>query len=126
MLATLLLVALGGAIGSVLRFGAGLAAARLIGTGLPWGTLAVNVAGSFLIGVAFVLLAERGQARAAAFVMTGLLGGFTTFSAFSLETLALWSRGAGGAVVYAAGTFGLCLAAVAAGVGVGRTIGGGV
>ena len=127
MLATLLLVALGGAIGSVLRFGAGLAAARLIGTGLPWGTLAVNVAGSFLIGVAFVLLAERGQARAAAFVMTGLLGGFTTFSAFSLETLALWSRGAaGGAVVYAAGTFALCLAAVAAGVGVARTIGGGV
>ena len=124
MLATLLLVALGGAIGSVLRFGAGLAAARMGAAGLPWATLAVNVAGSFLIGVAFVLLAERGHTRAAAFVMTGLLGGFTTFSAFSLETLALWSRGAAGAAAaYAGGTFALCLGAVAAGVALARWFG---
>jgi CrcB protein len=81
-------VALGGALGSVARYGAGLAAARLLGLGFPWGSLIVNVVG----GLAMGLLAARigpEQEPLRLFLGVGLLGGFTTFSAFSLETLRL-------------------------------------
>lgn len=90
---TLAQVALGGAIGSVARFLTVQAAAWLGLTGLPWGTLAVNVIGSFAMGWLAVTLADRGALQAAPFLMTGLLGGFTTFSAFSLETVRLWQDG---------------------------------
>jgi len=63
----------------------------------PFGTLAVNVVGSFLIGLAFVALAERGLERWMPLVMTGILGGFTTFSAFSLDTFRLYEAGRIGA-----------------------------
>ena len=84
---TLLYVALGGAIGASLRYLTFLAVA------FPTGTLVVNVLGSFLMGVAFVFLAHKGLDRAAVFTMTGVLGGFTTFSAFSLDAFRLYERG---------------------------------
>ncbi len=88
MIATLLQIALGGALGSVARYAAvrGVVAA---GVTAPVGTLAVNVIGSFLIGVLFVLA----PARIAPFLLVGLLGGFTTFSAFSLDTLTMIEAG---------------------------------
>ena len=86
-------VALGGALGSMARFGLSGFAARTFGTAFPWGTLIVNVVGSLAIGVAAALVTADGRALVAgdirAFVVVGVLGGFTTFSAFSLETLAL-------------------------------------
>ena len=93
---TILYVALGGACGASLRWLFGRWTLRVLGPDFPWGTLGVNVIGSFVMGLAAVLLMERvegGWARFAPFVMTGLLGGFTTFSAFSLETITLIERG---------------------------------
>lgn len=91
----LLIVALGGAIGASLRHLTGLAALRLFGHAFPWGTLAVNVVGSFVMGVFIELLARRLNAsnELRLFIATGLLGGFTTFSAFSLDAIVLWERG---------------------------------
>ena len=93
MLMTLLQVALGGAIGSSARYLTSVGAMRLIGPGFPWATLAVNVVGSFLMGVLVVVLAHKSGTRLAPFLMTGILGGFTTFSAFSLDALTLYERG---------------------------------
>ena len=94
MISTLLHVALGGAIGATARFGVGLAMLRAFGaTAFPLPILTVNVVGSFLMGVFVVLAAQRGLAHLSPFVMVGLLGGFTTFSAFSLETVTLIERG---------------------------------
>ena len=91
----LFLVMLGGAIGSGLRFLTNIAAIRLVGSGFPWGTFAVNVLGSFLMGLFVELLARRLNAPAELrlFVATGILGGFTTFSAFSLDFAVLAGRG---------------------------------
>ncbi len=87
MIWTVLQVALGGAIGASGRYLTGVAMTRLLGTGFPWGTLAVNVLGSFVMGLAYVLLMTRdeGVSPLVPLVMTGVLGGFTTFSAFSLD-----------------------------------------
>ncbi|TGD62513.1 fluoride efflux transporter CrcB [Tabrizicola sp. WMC-M-20] len=93
MILTLFHVALGGAIGASLRYLVTVASARAFGIGFPYGTLMVNVGGSFLMGVLVVVLAEKGGMRAAPFLMTGILGGFTTFSAFSLDAISLWERG---------------------------------
>ncbi len=93
MLTNILSVALGGAIGSVLRYLTNVGFLRVIGPGFPWATLAVNVVGSFVMGVLVELLAQRGGQRFAPLLMTGLLGGFTTFSAFSLDSVTLWERG---------------------------------
>ncbi len=92
----LILVAAGGAIGSSLRHLVNLAAFRLVGPGFPWGTMAVNIAGSFAMGVFVEMLARRFGAsnEVRLFVATGILGGFTTFSAFSLDFAVLWERGA--------------------------------
>lgn len=90
------MVALGGAIGSVLRWGAVTLVARLPrGAGFPWGTLGVNLAGSLAIGFMIALAFERGQPSPTLrlFLVTGILGGFTTFSAFSWETLAMLREG---------------------------------
>jgi len=117
----LLLVAVGGAAGSVLRHLAGLAALRLAGVGFPWGTLLVNVAGSLLMGICWQLLAQRGPNAAQLLVMTGFLGGFTTFSAFSLETAQLWMRGEVlQCVGYVAASVALSLVAVTLGMWLAR------
>ena len=114
-------VALGGALGSVARYGVQLASLRLAGTGFPLGTLVLNVLGCFAMGLLFVWLTERGLMRYAPLLITGILGGFTTFSAFSLDALLLWERGqAGWAAGYVAASVLLSLGAVAAGVGVMR------
>lgn len=119
MMPAFLQVAIGGALGSVLRYGVTLAAGRM--TGLPLGTLAVNVAGSFVMGFLAAVLVTRGNQHLAPFLMTGLLGGFTTFSAFSLDALNLWQRaGAGPAVGYVTGSVLLSLLAVVAGLAIGR------
>ena len=91
----LILVAVGGAIGASLRHLVNLASLRLAGPGFPWGTMAVNVAGSFAMGVFVELLARRLNAsnELRLFIATGVLGGFTTFSAFSLDFAVLWERG---------------------------------
>ena len=90
-----LLVFVGGGLGSIARHGINRAGLAMIGPGFPWWTLTVNVLGSFLIGLLAGLLGamEAGQ-NARLFLVTGFLGGFTTFSAFSLDTLTLWERGA--------------------------------
>ena len=93
MIHTLWQVALGGALGASARYLTGVATMRLIGPGFPWGTLAVNIAGSFLMGVLVVVLAHKDATRLAPLLMTGVLGGFTTFSAFSLDTITLIERG---------------------------------
>ncbi|MBA83487.1 fluoride efflux transporter CrcB [Thalassobius sp. S69A] len=93
MMTTLLQVALGGAIGASGRYLTGLAAIRLMGPGFPWGTLAVNILGSFAMGVIVVVLGHFSANRFAPLLMTGVLGGFTTFSAFSLDAITLWERG---------------------------------
>ncbi len=102
MFMTLLQVALGGAIGASLRYTAGLSIIRLVGHNpFPVAIILVNVIGSFLMGVFVVSAANRGLTHLSPFVMTGLLGGFTTFSAFSLEAVTLYERGdLGGAVLY--------------------------
>lgn len=90
----ILQVAMGGALGAVLRYGAVQAAARAFSLGTPVGTVFVNLVGSFLMGVVAVWFLERvGDAKAAPFVMAGVLGGFTTFSAFSLDAITLWEQG---------------------------------
>ena len=121
MVWTLAQVALGGALGSLARFAVQAGGVRLFGPGLPLGTLAINLLGCLVIGVLFVWLTEKGMMRAAPFLMAGVLGGFTTFSAFSLDAFLLWERGqpvlaAGYVLVTVAGT----LAAVGLGAWLAR------
>lgn len=94
MILTVLQVALGGAIGASLRYLTNVGVMRLVGPGFPWGTVVCNVVGSFAMGVLVVVLANTSGNRFAPFLMTGLLGGFTTFSAFSLDAVTLFERGA--------------------------------
>jgi CrcB protein len=86
-----LAVGAGGAVGSVLRYTLTNAVVRAVGTAFPYGTVLVNVIGSFVIGIMYVWLMERMGARPElrAFLIVGVLGGFTTFSSFSLETVTL-------------------------------------
>ena len=94
MISTLFSVAAGGAIGASLRYLTGVGLLRLLGPmSFPVAIITVNVVGSFLMGVFVVLAAQRGLTHLSPFVMTGLLGGFTTFSAFSLEAVTLYERG---------------------------------
>jgi CrcB protein len=113
-----LLVALGGAIGSAARYGVGLAAARVFGAGLPWGTLLVNVIGGFAMGL---LAARVGSAENARLLFgVGILGGFTTFSAFSIETVRLMQTQIGMAALYVAASVILSVGACALGFALGR------
>ena len=115
----ILAIAGGGALGAVSRFWVSTGVYRLLGRDVPWGTLAVNVAGSFAMGLLFVLLLERTVAspelRAA--ILVGFLGSFTTFSTFSLETLTLVQQGeTGRALLNIAASVLLCLAACWGGI----------
>ena len=93
-----LAVALGGAIGASGRYLVAHHALRLMGPNFPWGTLAVNIIGSFVMGLLVELMALKISVspEVRAFLVTGLLGGFTTFSAFSLEVAVLIERHANG------------------------------
>ncbi|MDA8585900.1 fluoride efflux transporter CrcB [Rhodobacteraceae bacterium] len=94
MFGTLISVAVGGAIGASLRYLTGVWIVRLIGvTSFPVSIIAVNILGSFLMGVFVVLAARLGLNHLSPFLMTGFLGGFTTFSSFSLEAVTLYERG---------------------------------
>ena len=118
-----LLVALGGGIGSVLRYGTSLIAARWLGVDFPYGTLIVNVVGSFLIGVVQELAGETGMIREPTrlFLSAGVMGGFTTYSAFSYETVRLVQLGGvGRAVANVLVTTLVCLAVCVLGVVAGR------
>ena len=90
-----LIVALGSALGGALRHGVNLGTARLLGTGWPYGTFTVNVVGSFVIGLVAGYFTLKGNTSQAwrLFLTTGILGGFTTFSAFSLDVTLLYERG---------------------------------
>jgi CrcB protein len=118
-----LLLFAGGGIGAVLRYELeGLVQAQA-GATFPWGTFAVNVLGCFAIGLVATWIDERGAASATMrlFLVPGVLGGFTTFSAFGLETWRLVEEGAFGfAAGNALGSVAVCLAAVAAGAALGR------
>jgi CrcB protein len=116
MISTLIQVALGGAIGAAARFGVGAALFRP-GGGFPVGVLAVNVIGSFLMGLVVVYLGQKMLSHLNPFLMTGVLGGFTTFSAFSLEVYTLFERGeVGQAALYVALSVILSIAALVAGI----------
>jgi CrcB protein len=110
-----LIVALGSAIGGALRHGVNVGAARLMGTGWPYGTFAVNVLGSFAMGVLAGYFAFKGIAsqRSLLFLTTGVLGGFTTFSAFSLDVALLFEQGRlGAAASYVLGSVALSIGAL--------------
>ncbi|MGN6482151.1 fluoride efflux transporter CrcB [Luteibacter sp.] len=106
-----LLVFIGGGLGSMARYGISVFGMRLLGQGFPWPTLLINIVGSALMGLLTGWLAAQGTSPQSLrlFVATGILGGFTTFSTFSLETVLLYERG----------QLGLAVAYVAASVGVG-------
>jgi CrcB protein len=122
-----LLVFLGAGLGGALRHGVNVACARACGTAFPWGTLAVNVVGSFAMGLLAAWLAFRAGAGwsqgARLFLATGILGGFTTFSAFSLDAVLLWERGAAlAALGYVAASVVLSIAGLVLGLAVVRSL----
>ena len=123
MIQTLSQVALGGALGASARYLTNVGILRLVGPGFPWATVTVNVLGSFLMGVLVIALAEVLGNRYAPFLMTGLLGGFTTFSAFSLDAVTLWEGGRPElAAAYVAGSVLLSIAALVAGLFIARGV----
>jgi CrcB protein len=117
---TYMWIALGSALGGMARHWCTMVAATWFGAAFPWGTLFINIIGSFIIGLFFALTGPEGRLQvpldARLFVMTGICGGYTTFSAFSLQSLSLFQDGAwlrGGA--YIAASVALCLMGVWAG-----------
>ena len=121
------LVFLGAGIGGALRHGVNVGCARMCGTAFPWGTLTVNVIGSFVMGIVVAWLAFRAgegwSQPVRLFLTTGILGGFTTFSAFSLDAVMLWGRGQLGlAVAYVAASVILSIAGLLAGLALIRTL----
>ncbi|MGI9462661.1 MAG: fluoride efflux transporter CrcB [Aestuariivirgaceae bacterium] len=121
----ILWVAAGGAVGASGRDLMNVYAGRFLGTDFPWGTFIVNVAGSFLMGMFIIAMALKFQTslEMRAFLTTGILGGFTTFSAFSLDFVTLFERKQHGlAVLYAASSVGLALVAIFAGMALMRAL----
>lgn len=122
---TILWVALGGAIGSAARYGVNVWAGRMLGSEFPWHTFIVNVVGCFAMGVLVELMALKlnigNETRA--FLTTGILGGFTTFSAYSLDFAVLVERKSySTALAYGTGSVALSLIAVFAGLSLVRTL----
>ena len=119
-----LTVAAGGAIGASLRHLVGLWTLRQFGPGLPVGTLGVNVLGSFLMGVLAAWLLARGAGQGfALFLGTGVLGGFTTFSAFSLDAVRLLeAKGMGAFAAYVGASVGLSLIALVLGLALAKAL----
>jgi CrcB protein len=121
----MVLVFLGSGLGGVARYAVGLAAGAAFGVGFPWGTLIVNIAGSLVMGLLTGYLAWRGSGTDALRLLlaTGFLGGFTTFSAFSLDVALLWERGdVVAAVLYAGLSVLVSLAALFIGLWLTRTV----
>lgn len=119
----ILVVFLGAGLGGVLRHGANVGIGRLLGTGFPYATLVVNVTGSFLMGLAAGWFALRGDAPQVLrlFLTTGILGGYTTFSAFSLDAALLYERGeTGAAALYVGASVAVSILALFAGLAVVR------
>lgn len=120
-----LIVFLGAGLGGALRLGVNQAAARLLGFGFPFGTLTVNIVGSLIMGALteyFVLRSGPSQ-ELRLFLTTGILGGFTTFSSFSMDTVALWERGQWGAsVIYVVLSLVLSVAALVVGLSIVRLL----
>lgn len=115
------MVALGGAIGALLRYAAVQLATQLHGSNFPLGTMLVNIAGSLAIGLLMGRYLQADSEAARLFFVTGVLGGFTTFSAFSWDTLQMLQRGqTGAAFFYIGGSVILSLIAVAIGFQLGR------
>jgi len=120
-----LLISLGGAIGTLTRYLAAVAAARVLGVDFPWGTLVVNLVGCFFIGLvqALALDALALSEDVRLFLATGIMGGLTTYSAFSYESVKLAEIGAWPqAMVYVAVTTAACLALCYLGMGTGRLL----
>jgi CrcB protein len=115
----ILWVALGGALGSLARYGVGVAFARWLGLGFPWGTLAVNMLGGLAMGVLAARVGPEDVALRLA-LGVGLLGGFTTFSAFSLETVRLLQQQASTGLIYVAASIVLSVGACWVGLWLGR------
>jgi CrcB protein len=124
MISSLFLVAIGGAIGASLRFLSGVAVLRAFGPqDFPVAVLGVNILGSFLMGLFVVVAAQKGLTQYSPVVMTGVLGGFTTFSAFSLETVTLIERGQiASAGIYVALSVGLSVLGLMLGLYVARGV----
>lgn len=121
----ILLVAAGGAAGSVCRYLTGIFMTRILGPAFPWGTLTVNVLGSFAIGFLAELVARKLNAsmEMRLLLVVGFLGGFTTFSSFSLDTMALMERGAMlAALTYVLVSVVLSLLAAFGGLSLGRAV----
>ena len=95
MITTIAVIALGGALGALARYGVAIGTAHTIGVGFPWSTIIVNVMGSFLMGILIAKFAtmEPVPQEIRHLCMTGFLGAFTTFSTFSLDFVTLWERG---------------------------------
>ena len=120
-----LIVFLGGGLGAAIRHGMNLASARAFVTGFPYGTLLINITGSLVMGLTAAYFAFKGDASQhwRLFLATGVLGGYTTFSAFSLDAALLWERGAvGQAAAYLAGSVVLAILGLFAGLWVVRSL----
>ena len=123
MLGHFISVGIGGALGAMARFGVGLAVVRAFGQGFPLGIITVNVLGSFLMGVVVVVAGQRGLTWMPPLLMTGFLGGFTTFSAFSLEAYTLYERGeVGQAALYVGLSVALSIGGLVLGVWMTRSL----
>ncbi len=119
----ILQIALGGAIGAVLRYGSVKTATNLFGTGFPYGTMFVNIAGSLVMGILAVILLGKLDGRYAPLLMTGILGGFTTFSAFSLDAIGLIEKGRFTAAgIYMGGSVVLAILALVAGMAIAKAM----
>ncbi len=120
-----LIVFLGGGIGAALRHGINLGSARALGTAFPYSTLTINITGSFIMGLVAAYFAFKGDASQhwRLFFTTGILGGYTTFSAFSLDAALLYERGeVGAAALYVVASVALSIAGLFAGFAIVRSL----